>query len=88
MTMVGGPAAAFVLLAALTSLLLVLPGARGAVPSSSSDSSAVHYFRLDPGTPTEAGSVFDVPVFVLAEPAGPIANRSETEVLDRGAVRR
>ena len=77
--MVGGPFVTAALVAVLTSLLLVLPGARGAAPSPSSDGSAVQYFRLDPGTPTQADTTFDVPVFVMGEPAGSVANRSEVQ---------
>jgi hypothetical protein len=41
--------------------------------------SAVEYYRLDPGTPTEESSTYALPVFVLAEPVGSVANRSVTQ---------
>jgi hypothetical protein len=60
---------------ALAATLLVAVGVGTASPS---DLSGVQYFRLDPGTPTETGTMFDIPVFVLGQPAGGPANLSET----------
>jgi hypothetical protein len=65
------------LLACTASLLLL------ATPLSASESPAarpesVLYYSLDPGTPTAARDVFQLPIFVLGEPAGSPANISET----------
>jgi hypothetical protein len=60
----------------LAGALVAIPGLGQATPSGSP---AVQYFRLDPGTPTETGTTFDVPIFVLGEPAGGPANQSETK---------
>ena len=76
--MAGGPLLAAALVAVLACLLLVVPGVRGEGPASS-EAAAVQYFRLDPGTPTQTGTTFDVPVFVMGEPAGSVANRSEVQ---------
>lgn len=67
---------AVIVVVALASTLLAFSGPGRAAPP---DSPAVQYFRLDPGTPTETGTTFDVPVFVLGEPAGAPANRTETQ---------
>ncbi len=77
--MAGGPLLAAALVAVMACLLLVVPGVRGENPATSPATAAVQYFRLDPGTPTESGSVFGIPVFILAEPAGSVANRSESQ---------
>ena len=37
------------------------------------------YFSLEPGTPARSGDNFSVPIFVLGEPGGGPANRSDTE---------
>jgi hypothetical protein len=77
--MAGGPLLAVALVAALACLLLVLPSVRGEGPAAAPAAAAVQYFRLDPGTPTQADTTFDVPVFVMGEPAGSVANRSEVQ---------
>jgi hypothetical protein len=77
--MAGGPLFVAALVAALACLLLVAPVIRGESPSASPATAAVQYFRLDPGTPTQTGTVFDVPIFVMGEPAGSVANRSEVQ---------
>ncbi|MGI0155993.1 MAG: hypothetical protein ACREDE_07690, partial [Thermoplasmata archaeon] len=74
--MTGGPHRAAALVMVLAGLCLTAPGIAGT--TSSDPATAVQYFRLDPGTPTETGTTFDVPIFVLGEPAGPSANGSET----------
>ncbi len=65
------PVAGFALMAAL--MLLAQPA---------SASSTVQYFALQPGTPAEmeypTSAVFTIPVFVVGEPAGGPANRTET----------
>ena len=66
------------LVAVLTLLVLgsPLPGTARAAGSSASP---VEYYRLDPGTPIEESSTFSLPIFVLAEPVGSVANRSVTQ---------
>ncbi|MHB8430190.1 MAG: hypothetical protein ACYDDZ_06620 [Acidimicrobiales bacterium] len=73
--MAGEPLLVVILVAVLACVLLLIPGAQGTARASSA---AVQYFRLDPGTPTQTGGSFDIPVFVIGEPAGSSANLSET----------
>lgn len=65
------------LVVALTVLLLASP-LMGTARATGTAASAVEYYRLDPGTPTEESSTYALPVFVLAEPVGSVANRSVT----------
>jgi hypothetical protein len=74
--MTGFPPRVLVVLVALAGVCLAPPGPATATPQ---DFPAVQYFRLAPGTPTESGTTFDVPVFVLGQPAGGEANGSETK---------
>jgi hypothetical protein len=65
-------------------VVLVTLAAACLAPSSpaaatTQDLPVVQYFRLTPGTPTESGTTFDVPVFVLGQPGGGDANGSETK---------
>jgi len=76
LTMMGLPLRVLVVLVTLGGAWLAPPGPAVATPQ---DFPAVQYFRLAPGTPTESGTTFDVPVFVLGEPAGAGANGSETK---------
>jgi hypothetical protein len=66
------------LVAVLTLLVLgsPLPGTARAAGSSAS---AVEYYRLDPGTPTKESTTYALPIFVVAEPVGSVANRSVTQ---------
>jgi len=63
------------LVGAVTLLPALVPSAGAASPSSS----GVEYFDLDPGTPTQSGTTFAVPVFVIAEPAGFAASPAEVQ---------
>ena len=66
------------LVAVLTVLSLgspLLGTARATGPSAC----PVEYYRLDPGTPTEETSTYALPIFVVAEPVGSVANRSVTQ---------
>jgi hypothetical protein len=74
--MMGLPLRVLVVLVTLSGAWLAPPSPGVATPQ---DFPAVQYFRLAPGTPTESGTTFDVPVFVLGEPAGAGANGSETK---------
>ena len=66
------------LVAVLTVLALVSP-LLGTARAAGSSASAVEYYRLDPGTPTEETSTYALPIFVLAEPVVSVANRSVTQ---------
>jgi hypothetical protein len=65
----------------MAGLLVAIGGLSGTISAESTSSlasSAVQYFRLVPGTPTEdLEGVFHIPEFVLGEPAGAPANLSE-----------
>jgi hypothetical protein len=63
------------LVGAVTLLAALVPSAGATSPSSS----GVEYFDLDPGTPTQSGTTFSVPVFVIAEPAGFAASPGEVQ---------
>ncbi len=67
-----------VLVAVLTVLSLGSP-LLGTARAAGSSASAVEYYRLDPGTPTEESSTYALPIFVVAEPVGSVANRSVTQ---------
>ena len=66
------------LVAALTLLALGSP-LPGTARAAGTAASAVEYYRLDPGTPTEESSTYALPIFVVAEPVGSVANRSATQ---------
>jgi hypothetical protein len=66
------------LVAVLTLLSLASP-LLGTARATDTAASAVEYYRLDPGTPTEESSTFALPIFVVAEPVGSVANRSVTQ---------
>src|SRR5579871_3558109 len=66
------------LVAVLTLLLLASP-LLGTARATGTAASPVEYYRLDPGTPTEESSTYALPIFVLAEPVGSVANRSVTQ---------
>ena len=63
-------------LVSAVALLTVLASLAGA---SSPSSPGVEYFALDPGTPTQTGTSFSIPVFVIGEPAGFAASSNEVE---------
>ncbi len=56
-------------------LLMAVPTA--GVVAIAQGSEALQYYLLEPGTPTADGDVFQVPIFMLGEPAGSPANASE-----------
>ena len=66
------------LVAALTLLSLGSP-LLGTARAAGSSASPVEYYRLDPGTPIEESSTYALPIFVVAEPVGSVANRSVTQ---------
>lgn len=66
------------LVAVLTLLSLASP-LLGTARATGTAASAVECYRLDPGTPAEESSTYALPVFVLAEPGGSVANRSATQ---------
>ena len=66
------------LVAVLTVLSLASP-LLGTARAAGSSASAVEYYRLDPGTPTKESTTYALPIFVVAEPVGFVANRSVTQ---------
>jgi hypothetical protein len=72
-TFVGVALVAVLALLALGSPLL------GTARAAGTAASPVEYYRLAPGTPTEESSTYALPIFVVAEPAGSVANRSVTQ---------
>jgi hypothetical protein len=77
------PRSSAVILAGVAALLTVLVPSAGA---SSRSSSGVEYFDLDPGTPTQSGTTFLVPIFVIAEPAGFAASPGEVQQIWQNLV--
>ena len=65
------------LVAVLTLLALGSP-LLGTARAAGTSASAVEYYRLDPGTPTEETSTYALPIFVVAESVGSVANQSVT----------
>ncbi|MGH9030413.1 MAG: hypothetical protein ACRDV4_12465 [Acidimicrobiales bacterium] len=61
------------LVAVLALALIAASPLRAATPPDA----AIEYFSLEPGTPTQEGTSFGMPVFVIGEPAGSAANLSE-----------
>ena len=51
----------------------------GTARASGTAASPVEYYRLDPGTPTKESTTYALPIFVVAEPIGSVANRSVTQ---------
>ena len=64
---------------ALVAVFACFAMANPSIVEATSLASAVDYFDLEPGTPTQYGTTFALPVFVLGEPAGSAANFSEVK---------